>query len=307
MVTTTAQGFHAGELLVQQRAGVSEDAARLAGMLRPAQLDGGPAKFLAERTFAVLTARNTEGRLWVAPLLGAPGFLQGAGTTLAVAAAPDPRGPLGRPTAGGPAGLIAVEFATRRRLRVNGTLTAAGRDSLVIEAEQAYGNCPAYIQRRGLEVALGAGPDAPAAIAGAALTEAQRALVHAADTFFLGTVHPERGADASHKGGRPGFVRVEADGSLWWPDYPGNNMFNSFGNLVDNPEAALLFLDFTTGRALHISGTAELEWTTPGGPGDDGETGRRVRVHPEQVVEVALALRGGAVDPSPANPEVRGN
>jgi uncharacterized protein len=71
-------------------------------------------------------------------------------------------------------------------------------------------------------------------------------------------------------------VRVAGDGA-WWPDYPGNSMFNSFGNLVVDPAAALLFLDFETGQTLHLSGTAEVEWTAAGVDGDDGGTGRRVR------------------------------
>jgi len=53
-------------------------------------------------------------------------------------------------------------------------------------------------------------------------------MIAASDTFFLGTTHPVRGSDASHRGGPAGFVRVDGD-QLWWPDYPGNNLFNSFG------------------------------------------------------------------------------
>ena len=64
--------------------------------------------------------------------------------------------------------------------------------------------------------------------------------------------------------------------TLWWPDYPGNNMFNSLGNLVMDDAAALLFIDFTTGSTLRLSGVAEVECGTPGAPGDDGGGGRRV-------------------------------
>ena len=103
------------------------------------------------------------------------------------------------------------------------------------------------------------------------------AQIRAADTFFLGTTHPTRGADASHRGGHSGFVRVEDDQTLWWPDYQGNNMFNSLGNLAVDTIAALLFIDFTTGRTLHLTGRAVLETTAPGTAGDDGRTGRRVR------------------------------
>ena len=121
--------------------------------------------------------------------------------------------------------------------------------------------------------------------------------IEEADTFFLGTSHPTHGSDASHRGGVPGFVRVD-DGAVWWPDHPGNNLFNSLGNIAVNPVAALLFLDVEAGRTLQISGRAALEWVEPGSTGDDGGTGRRVRVTPAHVVAttgVPVALRD---DPS---------
>jgi hypothetical protein len=79
-------------------------------------------------------------------------------------------------------------------------------------------------------------------------------------------------------------------GDVWWPDFPGNNMFNSFGNIAVNPTASLLFMDFANGNTLHLSGTATIEWTTPGAPGDDGHTGRRVRVTPKRVVQPSTPL-----------------
>lgn len=301
---TTTSGFHAGELAVQRRAGVVADAARLAGMLATPRLDGGAATFLAQREFAVLTGRDEGGRLWTAPLPGAPGFLRARGTTLTVAATPARTGPLAGLRPGGAVGLIALEFAIRRRLRVNGTLTAVGPDGCTVAADQAFGNCPSYIQRRALDLGGPPAVGAPAAVR-AGLTAAHRAQIERADTFFLGTAHATGGVDTSHKGGLPGFVRVEAEG-LWWPDYAGNNMFNSLGNIADNPEAALLFLDFATGATLHLSGTAELEWVPPGGRGDDGGTGRRVRFRPSHIVEgPALPLRSGRSEPSPDNPALR--
>ena len=71
-------GFHAGELAVQQRAGTRALAARLSPMLEPAELRGGIVAFLADRTFAVITARDAGGRLWTSPLSGPPGFLEAA-------------------------------------------------------------------------------------------------------------------------------------------------------------------------------------------------------------------------------------
>lgn len=291
-------GFHRGELAVQRRAGVTSDAARLAGMLAPAHLDGGVARFLAQREFAALTSRDHDGRLWISPLLGPAGFLDAHGTTLDVHALPTGTDP----AVGQPVGLIAVEFAIRRRLRVNGTLTSIGPDGLSIEADQAYGNCPSYIQQRVVE-RDSAAENSSEVTTSDGLSPTQQALIRNADTFFLGTVHPTRGADASHKGGRPGFVRTDGD-ELWWPDYSGNNMFNSMGNLAVDPTAALLFVDFATGQTLRLSGTAELEWITPGSPGDDDGTGRRIRFRPQRVMTGALPMRSGEVNPSPHNPSL---
>jgi predicted pyridoxine 5'-phosphate oxidase superfamily flavin-nucleotide-binding protein len=300
----SAAGFHDGELAVQRQAGVTTEAARLTGMLAPADLRGGIGRFLAGRTFAALTARDRDGRLWISPLAGPAGFLRpDSATGLEIATAPVPGDPLHGLTAGQPAGLLVMEFAGRRRVRVNGTLVRAGADGLRIEAEQAYGNCPQYIGQRFLEP-VAAGRALVRRTPG--LSADDRALIRAADTFLLGTTHPDRGNDASHRGGTQGFVRVE-NGRLWWPDYPGNNMFNSFGNLAVDPAAALLVADFGTGRTLHLSGTATVDWTGPGIAGDDGGTGRRVWFTPQCTVAGTL-LPARAVAPAvpyPASPPLR--
>ncbi|MET7418685.1 pyridoxamine 5'-phosphate oxidase family protein [Dactylosporangium sp. NPDC005555] len=272
--------FHEGELAVQDRAGVRLEAARLSGMLAPGGLSRGAAGWLAERTLAVVTGRDAAGRLWASALTGAPGFLAGLGRTLRVGATLPAGDPLHDLPAGQRVGLIAIDFATRRRMRVNGTLTRV--DELTIDVAEAFGNCPQYIHPRRLEAA----PAAPATFtAPGKLSPADVAAVRGADTFFLGTAHPVRGADASHRGGPPGFLRSDGDGGeLWWPDYPGNNMFNSLGNLAADPAAALLVPDFTTGRTLHLSGTATVEWTEAGTGAPDEVTGRRVRFHPTAVV-----------------------
>jgi uncharacterized protein len=299
-----AVGFHEGELAVQHRAGVAADAARLVTMLDAPDLSGGAHRFLAARTFAVLAARDGQGRLWSTPLTGPAGFLDGNGTTLDVHTVPRPGDPLAGLPLGQSVGLIAIEFAIRRRLRVNGTLVSAG-DGLRIGVEEAFGNCPQYIQQRLIEPGAAAGSGDHGSLVGTELTPAQERIIRAADTFFLGTVHPRRGTDSSHKGGAAGFVRVDG-GTLWWPDYPGNNMFNSFGNLAVDPVASMLFVDFRTGATLHLSGVAKLEWIVPDSPGDDGGTGRRVRFTPERIVQPvdALPIHVGDTVSYPRNPRL---
>lgn len=269
----TDAGFHSGELEVQSRAGVRREAARLSDMLGPVQLSAGLARYLAGQTFMAVTGRDTAGRLWTSPLVGPPGFVEvRSRTELAVHAMLPGGDPLHGMAVGQKLGTTVVDFPRRRRVRINGVLTVAEDDLLVVEVEQAYGNCPQYIHPHVFTRNRAAGSRS-----GIALDPADADLIRSADTFFLGTVNPVRGADASHRGGPPGFVRIDGN-RLRWPDYPGNNMFNSLGNLAVDPEAALLFLDFTTGASLHLSGTARTEW-------DDAER-RTVSFEPERLASV---------------------
>jgi uncharacterized protein len=280
-VHPSTTGYHQGELAVQQRAGVRAEARRLVRMIDPADLSGGVIAFLRERTLAVLTARDRAGTLWVTPLTGPAGFLEVTSPrTLNIATTPAEGGPLSGLPSGQSVGLVTIDLAKRRRHRINGQLTIAGRTGLTVDVEQAFGNCPQFIQQRQLW-APATGQEAPARTdpwpVRDHLDPEDVAQIRGADTFFLGTTHPDRGRDASHRGGPAGFVRVDDDRTLWWPDYPGNNMFTSLGNIAVDATAALLLIDFSTGRALHLTGRAALDIAAPGGAGDDGGTGRRVR------------------------------
>ncbi|MET0900650.1 MAG: pyridoxamine 5'-phosphate oxidase family protein [Mycobacterium sp.] len=277
-------GFHEGELAVQRAAGVQLQARRLQGMLDPADLSGGADTFLSRQTFAALTARDRGGVLWTSPLAAAAGFLRGHDAVLRIAARPRAGDPLRDMPVGQQVGLIAIDLNARRRIRINGILAEADDEALVVDVDQAYGNCPQYIHPHRLEPSVLAPADATGFERGTVLTQAAQALVAGADTFFLGTTHPTRGNDASHRGGPAGFVRVASPTQVWWPDFAGNNMFNSFGNLAVDDEAALLFTDFTTGATVQMSGAARLQWTQPGEPGDDGGVGRRVEFAATAVV-----------------------
>ena len=297
------KAFHPGELAVQQRAGLLAQAARLEGMLAPTLLGRSAAMFLANQRLAVITARDDTGRLWTSPLVGTPGFLAASADILTINATIASTDPLCAIATGSDIGVVIVDFAVGRRLRINGRLIRSESGRLDITVEQAYGNCPSYIQKRNLELPS-AQPDRALPVRTHAIGRDHAALIARADAFFLGTVHPSRGADASHKGGRPGFVRVDRQ-QLWWPDYPGNNLFNSMGNIAENPEAATLFLDFDAGTVLQLSGTARLEWTDSGVSGDDADTGRRIRFTPNHIVAGAAPLHARGVTASRSNPHLR--
>ena len=74
-MSTQGAGFHSGELAVQRRSGVEAKAARLSRMVGPGELRGGVAALLHDAPFAAITARGRDGRLWISPLTGRPGFL----------------------------------------------------------------------------------------------------------------------------------------------------------------------------------------------------------------------------------------
>jgi predicted pyridoxine 5'-phosphate oxidase superfamily flavin-nucleotide-binding protein len=280
-INAGAVGFHSGELAVQRRAGVEAEAARLRPMMAPGELRGGAPAFLAHASFAAITARDNDGRLWTSPLIGPPGFL----------AAPTPTRlslrnvlPAGDPLHGlpenQPVGIVVMEFAAKRRIRINGTLAATDGGVLQVDVTQAYGNCPQYIHPRRIDAEDESAATDSDLERGTALDADDIALIQSVDTFFLGTTHPERGNDASHRGGPAGFVHVD-DNIVSWPDYPGNNMFNSFGNLEIDPTAALLFVDFESGRTLQLSGRAVVDFDESTAHGD---TGRWVRFTTERVV-----------------------
>lgn len=300
----TMQEFHEGELAVQRANGVEEQAARLAGMLSTPQLGEGPRRFFADREFAVMAAHDAAGALWVSPLFARPGFLEVRERSLTVHTRPAAADPLAHLPAPQAIGFVAVEFATRRRVRINGTLRNTTADSLELDIDQAFGNCPRYIQQRRLQHTQDPEPTTIHSVRFDQLPNELTALIEQADTFFLGTTHPTRGTDVSHRGGTIGFVRLDGN-TLWWPDYPGNNLFNSLGNLAVDHAAGLLFIDFETGVSLQLSGTAVVETIPPGAAGDDGATGRRVRFTPQQVgFGSRLALTSDTPEPSPHNPPI---
>lgn len=278
-------GFHEGELAVQRAAGVEAAAARLEGMLEGRDLGGGAAAFLAQQRVLALASTDADGVLWASVVISTPGFLQGSGTRLVVRARPVAGDPLADLVVGQALGAVVLDPERRRRLRVNGRVQSTTDGGFVVDVDQAYGNCPQHITVRRLTDDPGApvpaGDGAPGPTAGLPSYVAER--LRLADTFFLGTRHPVRGADASHRGGPPGFVRVEGD-ELWWPDLAGNNMFNSLGNLAVDPVAAVAVVDAETREVHHLTGTARL--VAASGP-DDAGTGRAVRLHVERSVTVA--------------------
>ena len=136
------------------------------------------------------------------------------------------------------------------------------------------------------------------------LSAADHALLARADTLFVASVAPGGMPDASHRGGSAGFIEVLADGRLRLPDYPGNSMFNTWGNLMLDPRAALVVPDFKHGRVLQIAGWAELQWDQPDPSGRTGGTGRLWTIRPERVrsATMPVAITWETLEASPLSP-----
>lgn len=253
--------YHDGEIAVQTRAGVRRQADKLAALIGGA-LSPERYEFVAASRMAVLGTVDRRGRVWASVVTGEAGFLRALDEqTIRIAAVPAAGDPLPENLAlPAHAALIIPDLAARRRLRLNGRgHIAAG--VIEIRAEQIYGNCSHYIQARAPvgEHRWRPGADT-AARRTAELSDEQQRLIARADTFFIATDHPESGADISHRGGNPGFVRVVDGRRLAIPDYSGNNMFNTLGNIVANPRVGMLFIGFDSGRTLQLTGRAAIDW-----------------------------------------------
>lgn len=290
--------FHAGELAAQERAGKRERMAAVGHRVIRGEMPEQHREFFAQLPFLLVGAVDATGRPWATVLAGAPGFAQAPDAThLRIDARPLPGDPLAGVLApGAQVGLLGIELHTRRRNRMNGVVSAANATGLTVAVEQSFGNCPRYIQLRDYRMVA---PDAAPMPAweGDGLDADAIARLRAADTLFIATFHDAGGdpgaggasgprtggADVSHRGGKPGFVRVDDPYTLTFPDFNGNAFFNTIGNLVANPRAGLLVPDFADGSLLHVGGRAEVIWDGPEVAAYAGAE-RLVRLHVDRVL-----------------------
>jgi uncharacterized protein len=251
--------WHAGELAVQERAGVGE----VSGRGIRSSIPDGAAAFLSEQRLAIFGSVDDQNQTWASLRNGEPGFLRAVDPFTLQTGRMDLVGdPLVQNLKTRPdVGVLIIDFSTRRRLRINGEAEILPDGGLRIRAQQVYGNCQQYIQERVFEKHSQTGnSDVSLVCNGTKLSTDHRAWIQHADTLFIASAHPEYGVDASHRGGNPGFVRVEGPDVLVLPDYSGNKMFNTLGNIVVNPRVGLLFPDFARGQTLQLSGQAYVDW-----------------------------------------------
>ena len=295
--TESASSFHAGERQVQRHLGVEaiENWARKA--IRPYLPDQHRA-FHTAQPFLIAAARDAQGRPWATVLAGPDGFVTSPDPrSLTIDARPPSADALdGALVPGVDIGLLGIELSTRRRNRVNGRIAPSGSGALVFAVDQSFGNCPQYITPRRWRREEHPNPGAP--LSSTFLTSSQIDWITSADTFFIASGHrgdgedPSFGMDASHRGGETGFVRVEGNARISFPDYAGNNHYNTIGNLIVDPRVGMLFVDFNTGSLLQLTGRASIDWNSAAVAMEPGAQ-RLVTIDIEVAIELpgALSLR----------------
>ena len=306
--------FHAGERALQQRVGVRERLAEVAPLMVRDHMPAPHRELFGKLPFVLLGSVDADGQPHASLLAAPPGFLRTPDAqTLAVDALPHPADPLAAALrVGASLGVLGVEPHTRRRNRMNGVVSMVHTSGFEIGVRQSFGNCPKYIQAREARWAAAPMPGAARVVEADRLDAAGVALVAAADTFFIASsVPPQRlgrglaeGVDVSHRGGKPGFVRVQHDASgnqvLVVPDFSGNNLFNTLGNLSVHPRAGLLFVDFDGGALVQLSVDSRIVWQ---GPDVEAFAGAqrvlRHRVRAMRRIEGALPLGWGPAQRSP--------
>lgn len=305
--------FHDGEIAVQVRAGEREIAGRHAAAISP-RIVPGALSFLARQRLVALTAAGDDGQLWTSVWCGEPGFVRSADgqhvSILRSLMAVSPDDPvLHRVTTGRDLGMLAIEFASRRRLRINGTVEGISADEVGVLVRESVPNCPKYIQRRQpYERSTTPSTRRPTEW-GRTVDDERRALVEQTDTAFVGSVHPARGMDASHRGGAPGFIHVVDATTLRIPDYPGNSMFMTLGNYEIDSRASLAVLDFERDRVVAFSGSARVHFGVENPQHPAGGTGRYWDFAVREWVQFELSsgVRWELLDSSPFNPPTSRN
>ena len=263
--------YHAAELELQEKFGAR---ARLDAGGRLGIREYMPDQhrlFFESQSLLLLGIRDAEGHPWASVVHGRPGFIRSPDPRLlTVDALPLPGDPaLEALGVGVRIGTLGIEPASRRRNRMNGEVASISSAGFSVSVIQSYGNCPQYIQARRPHLqSVGDGTGPAASEWASSLSNEDVALLARSDTFFIATAAETDsamtcGADVSHRGGKPGFIRVDSPDRLTTPDFKGNYFFNTLGNLAVESRAGLLVIDFDSGDLLQLAVVARVIWSGP--------------------------------------------
>lgn len=273
-----ATPFHAGELALQERFGVLEHVNSYASKVVRPFMPEQHRQFYESLPFLVAAARDDQGRMWSTLLTntleGSNKFVKSpTATSLSIQGGTIAGDALdGFLSSGTDLGILGIEFATKRRNRVNGRIidTTSSDGTLNFRVDQSFGNCPQYITPRKWWTSSASdsdkesGPRRRKAVVKDRLTKSQMETIRQSDTVFIASGYRGEGKDvrygndASHRGGAAGWIDVRDNNTIFLPDYSGNNHYNTMGNLVMDNRMGLTIPQFDTGGMIQLTGTTKL-------------------------------------------------
>lgn len=303
--------FHAGEKAVQIRADEVRMAERNVVVIADTII-GGAKPFIEKQFMVVLASVDTHGAVWSSVLYGQPGFMHADdATTVQIEMRSDTRD-LTDPfwtniRHDATVGMLFIELGSRRRYRINGQVQRIDDAGLTIAVQEAYPNCPKYIQKRHLRH-MGEVAAHHQLQTGMRISHEIASLIRHADTFFVASINAGTGADASHRGGERGFVQITNDHTLRVPDFSGNSLFNTLGNIEANPNAGICIPDFEGQQLLQLTGRARILWDQEDTDNLTGGTHRfwEFEVDQWRLRPVPHHLDWEYLDASPYNPPATG-
>jgi uncharacterized protein len=307
--------FHTGELALQEKFGVKDQVAKYGPrMIRPSMPDQ-HRDFFESLPYFFIGSMDDNGLPLASVVWGEPGFISApSAIELQIKTPSGAQTPLSETLKPGQeVGLLGLQLNSRRRNRVNGRVKAVSETGFSVSVTQSFGNCPKYIQSRGI-VAVETEPTvSPTPLWRNSLNARDSDLIVQADTFFIASASgslgssDHHGVDISHRGGTPGFVKILEGSALLFPDFSGNNFYNTLGNIHANPLAGLLFVDFISGDLLHLAGAAEIIWPEDTPFSYEGAL-RYVKIIPQKISrhQAALPYRWSDPEPSPYLPKATG-
>lgn len=305
--------FHAGEQSIQYRLGLRDKIEDLGRRIIRNQMPEQHQAFLRQLPFLIVGTQDNDGQPWASILTNPAGFANALDEQhLRINALPNQYDPLlANLHVGAAIGLLGIEPPTRRRNRLNGMVSFIDDTGFTVAVQRSFGNCPKYIQARVPTLIETSVFDQARvrSIESSKLDSALQQMIRATDTFYIASSFNDtvasasscpHGVDVSHRGGKPGFVRVDDASTLTVPDYAGNNYFNTLGNLLIQPKAGLLLIDFSEGDLLYIAARAEIIWEGAEVKQYEGAQ-RLLRLHvtSTQLVKRVLPLRWSEAELSP--------
>ncbi|HMW90753.1 MAG TPA: pyridoxamine 5'-phosphate oxidase family protein [Candidatus Obscuribacter sp.] len=302
--------YHKGEIAIQEAVGERAQALMNSVVIKDEILTGA-INFIERQPLMVLATENANGQIWASMLFGKPGFIRALSTKELLVDLLQAKEIDGDPflenLASNPRiGALLIELDTRRRLKINGRVSRQNEQEILIAVEESFPLCPKYIQRRKVRLPEDGLPhkQTPELATGTSLGAEELELIANCDTMFSATSNPQGNLDISHRGGKPGFVRAIHATRLRVPDFAGNSMFNSFGNLQLNDRAGVILLDFAGRQCLQICGRATVLLAQSDPQNKTGGTNRFWELEVENWQRTTIpAIELEFLDASPHNPK----